>query len=146
MIMIDRSQQWFPPAMLRISSDNGKVVVRLYSDDPKDVLTGKDTVNSYDLMMPLPDVADPANIDRKTWVCRSSSMEKQDSPYGIFLNNQQDVLQPASVQVYFEKSGDRMRTYVQGTFSRYHLSEQMPNPAPTLVSVAAILDAKVVGN
>jgi len=144
MMMIDRAQQWFPPARLRISSSNGKVVARLYSDDPKDVLTGKDTVNSYDLKMTLPNISDPADISTTTWVSRSSSMEKQDSPYGIFLNNQQDVLQPTDVTVTFQKSGSRMLVMVRGTFSSFHISEQTPNPAPAPVSVAAILDASVV--
>lgn len=61
-----------------------EVVARLYSDDPKGVLTGKETVNSYDIMMVLPDISDPAEISKAAWIDHSSSMDKQDTPYGIF--------------------------------------------------------------
>jgi len=144
MMMIDRAQQWFPPARLRLTNVDGKVVARLYSDDPKGVLTGKDTVNSYDLMMTLPDISDPADISKAVWVCRASSMEKPDKTFGIFLNNQQDILQPMYVTFTFEKNDSRVRAGIQGTFSMFHMSEQTPNPAPVTVNIMAILDASVL--
>jgi hypothetical protein len=144
MMLINGAAQWFPPARLRLSSENGKVVARLYSDDPKDVLTGKETVNSYDIRMVLPDISDPADISKTAWIDRSSSMDKQDTPYGIFLNGQQDVLQPMNVAVRFEGQAPRINVVVRGTFSLYHISEQTPNPAPAMVSVVGLLDAKVM--
>jgi hypothetical protein len=144
MMLINGAAQWFPPARLRLSSENGKVVARLYSDDPKDVLTGKETVNSYDIRMVLPDISDPADISKTAWIDRSSSMDKQDTPYGIFLNGQQDVLQPMNVAVRFEGQAPRINVVVRGTFSLYHISEQTPNPAPAMVSVVGFLDAKVM--
>jgi len=143
MLMIEGAAQWFPPARLRLDVADGKVVARLYSDDPKGVLTGKDTVNSYDLRMVLPDISDPAEITKTVWIDHSSSMDKQDTPYGIFLNNQQDVLQPMNVTVGFQGQAPRMIVQVRGTFNLYHISEQTPNPAPTMVSVVGFLDAKV---
>jgi hypothetical protein len=145
MLMINRAAQWFPPARLRLSSDkDGKVVARLYSDDPKDVLTGKETVNSYDIVMVLPDISDPADISKTVWIDRSSSMDKQDTHYGIFLNGQQDVLQPMNVTVGFQGQAPRLNVIVRGTFNLYHISEQTPNPAPTMVSVMGFLDARVM--
>jgi hypothetical protein len=145
MMLINGAAQWFPPARLRLSTDKeGKVVARLYSDDPKDVLTGKETVNSYDIRMVLPDISDPADISKTAWIDRSSSMEKQDTPYGIFLNGQQDILQPMNVAVSFEGQAPRINVLVRGTFSLFHISEQTPNPAPAMVSVAGILDARVL--
>jgi hypothetical protein len=144
MMLINGAAQWFPPARLRLSSEKGKVVARLYSDDPKDVLTGKETVNSYDIRMVLPDISDPADISKTAWIDRSSSMDKQDTPYGIFLNGQQDVLQPMNVAVRFEGQAPRINVVVRGTFSLYHISEQTPNPAPAMVSVVGFLDAKVM--
>ena len=144
MMLINGAAQWFPPARLRLSSENGKVVARLYSDDPKDVLTGKETVNSYDIRMVLPDISDPADISKTAWIDRSSSMDKQDTPYGIFLNGQQDVLQPMNVAVRFEGQAPRMNVVVRGKFSLFHISEQTPNPAPAMVSVVGFLDAKVM--
>jgi hypothetical protein len=144
MMLINGAAQWFPPARLRLSSENGKVVARLYSDDPKDVLTGKETVNSYDIRMVLPDISDPADISKTAWIDRSSSMDKQDTPYGIFLNGQQDVLQPMNVAVRFEGQAPRMNVVVRGKFSLFHISEQTPNPAPAMASVVGFLDAKVM--
>ena len=94
--------------------------------------------------MVLPDISDPADISKTAWIDRSSSMEKQDTPYGIFLNGQQDVLQPMNVAVTFEGPAPRINVVVRGTFSLFHISEQTPNPAPAMVSVAGILDARVV--
>jgi hypothetical protein len=144
MLMINRAAQWFPPARLRLTTSGGKVVARLYSDDPKDVLTGKETVNSYDLRMVLPDISNPAEISTTVWIDHSSSMDKQDTPYGIFLNNQQDVLQPMNVTVGFQGQAPRINVIVRGTFNLYHISEQTPNPAPTMVSVMGFLDARVM--
>jgi hypothetical protein len=144
MMLINGAAQWFPPARLRLSSEKGKVVARLYSDDPKDVLTGKETVNSYDIRMVLPDISDPADISKTAWIDRSSSMDKQDTPYGIFLNGQQDVLQPMNVAVRFEGQAPQINVVVRGTFSLYHISEQTPNPAPAMVSVVGFLDAEVM--
>ena len=144
MLMIDRAAQWFPPARLRLTTSDGKVVARLYSDDPKGVLTGKETVNSFDMRMVLPNISDPADISKTAWIDHSSSMDKQDTPYGIFLNNQQDVLQPMDVMVQFQGQAPRMNVVVRGTFNSFHNSEQNPNPAPAMVSVVGFLDAKVV--
>jgi hypothetical protein len=142
MLMIDRATVWFPPAMLRLDkASDGKVIARLYSDDPKGVLTGKDIVNSYDMRMVLTNISDPADISKAVWTNPSSSMDKQDTPYGIFLNNQQDVLQPQKVTVRLDGQGEHVRVLIQGTFNRFHISDQTPNPAPTPVTVQGLLDA-----
>lgn len=142
-LMIDRVAVWFPPARLRITTSDGKVVARLYSDDPKDVLTGKETVNSYDIRMVLPDISDPADIASATWINHSASMERQDTPFGIFLNNQQDILQPMNVTVRFVGQAPKVKVLLQGTFSRFHISDQTNAPAPSIVNVMGFLDATV---
>jgi hypothetical protein len=143
MLVIDQSQQWFPPACLRLSSKDGKVVARLYSDDPREVLTGKATVNSYDLVMVLPDISDPADIAKTTWVNHSASMDKQDSPYGIFLDNQEDILQPLNVTVRFQGQAPHVKILIQGSFGLFHMAEKTPHPAPVLVNVFGLLSASV---
>jgi len=142
-LVIDRSQQWFPPACLRLTAKDGKVTARLYSDDPRDVLTGKATVNSYDLVMVLPEISDPADIAKATWVNRSGSMEKQDSPYGIFLNNQEDVLQPLEVTVRFKGRAPHVEVSVKGSFALFHVADKTPHPAPVVVDVSGLLDSSV---
>ena len=142
-LVIAGTNYWFPPARLRLSTSDGKIVARLYSDDPRGVLTGNETVNSYDIMMVLPNITDPADITKTAWVDHSASMEKQDSPYGIFLNNQQDVLQPTDVTVQFRGQAPHIQVIVWGTFGRFHISDQTPHPAPVPVLVKGILDATI---
>jgi hypothetical protein len=143
MLMINRAQQWFPPARLAVTSIDGKVVARLYTDDPKDVWKGKENVNCYDLQMVLSNIADPSDISKAVWVNQSSSMDRQDSPYGIFLDNQHDVLQPVNVMISFQGKSPRVQAIVQGKFALFHVTDQMPHPVPELVPVAGILDATV---
>jgi hypothetical protein len=146
MLMVNRAQQWFPPAKLRVETKDGTVVARLYSDDPKDVLMGKETVNSYDMQMVLNNIKDPADISKAIWMDRSSSMERQDHPrFGIFLDTEHEILQPMNVTVSFAGKGPRVKAIVQGTFALFHTSEQMPDAAPEIVSVIGILDATVDG-
>gem|GEM_PF-1504492 len=144
-LTIGRSQQWFPPACLRLSTKDGKVIARLYSDDPREVLTGKATVNSYDLVMVLPDISDPADIAKATWVSHSASMDKQDTPYGIFLNNQEDILQPLDVTVRFQGRAPKVKVLLQGSFGLFHMADKTPHPAPVLVNVIGILNTTVPG-
>ncbi|MGD0388688.1 MAG: hypothetical protein ABSC42_07005 [Tepidisphaeraceae bacterium] len=143
MLMIDRSPQWFPPARLRLSAKDGKVIAHLYSDDPRGVLTGEHSVNSYDFLMVLPDISNPADLAGTVWVNRSASMERQDTPYGIFLNKQQDVLQLMYVTVSFSGQAPRVKVMVQGQFALFHVSDQTPHPAPAMVNVSGNLDATV---
>jgi len=143
LLMIDRQQQWFPPACLRLSKSGGAVIARLYTDDPADVLTGKETVNSFDLTMTLSDISEPGDIFRAVWVDHAESIEKQDSPYGIFLNGRHDVLQPLDVTVHFEGQPPQVKVLIQGVFSQYHITEQTPNPSPTTVNVIGFLNATV---
>jgi hypothetical protein len=143
MLMIDRSPQWFAPARLRLSTGDGKVIAHLYSDDLKGVLTGEHSVNSYDILMVLPDISDPADIVRTSWVNRSSSMDQQDTKHGVFLKKGQDIYNPMDVSVSFSGQAPRIKVKVQGTFWWFHVSDQTPHPAPTPVSVFGILDATV---
>jgi hypothetical protein len=145
MMMVNRGQQWFGPAHLHLSTSDGKVIARLYSEDPKEVLSGKQTVNSYDMQMPL-NIADPSAISNTVWVNRSSSMDRQEHPkVGIFLDTQQEVLQPMDVKVTFIGDGARVRAVVQGNFAMFHVNDRMPMPgsAPDMVPVVGVLDATV---
>jgi hypothetical protein len=143
MLMVNHGQQWFGPARLRLTSTDGKVLARLYSQDPKDVLSGKETVNAYDIQMSL-EISDPSAISNAVWVNRSSSMDRQEHPkVGIFLDTEHEVLQPMDVKVTFIGDGTRVRAVVQGTFAMFHVSEQMPSSAPEVVPVVGVLDAMV---
>jgi hypothetical protein len=90
-------------------------------------------------------IGDPSVISNTVWVNRSSSMDRQDHPkVGIFLDTQQEVLQPMDVKVTFIGDGPRVKAVVQGTFALFHINDQMPNSAPDVVPVVGVLDATVV--
>jgi hypothetical protein len=142
-LLIDNRAVLFPGAMLRLKAVDGKVVARLYSNDPKGMLSGAISMNSYDFEMTLPDVADPADIDQAVWQCKSASSDRQDTPYGIFLNDQQKLLQPMDVTVHFTGRPPNVNVVLQGTFWMYPMREDpMGGSAPVMVNVMASLDTK----
>ena len=143
MLRIGLTQQWFPPARLHLGTDHGVVIARLYSNDPKDTLTGKEVVNSYDMRMELPDISDPGQITQTMWTYHSESMDRRDTPYGIFLNSQGEVLQPMDVTASFRGEGSHLKVTLKGTFNLYKNTDQVPQPAPTQVLVLGVLDASV---
>jgi hypothetical protein len=144
MMVSDRGVQMFPPACLRIAHSDGKVIARLYSDDPRSILTGNDNVNSYDMILHIPGLTDADNLSGKTWMMSSGSMERQDDKYGIFLSGEGDILEPMYVTFAFQKNGHRMLISIIGRFGLYHATDQNPNPTARPVTVRAQLDAKLV--
>jgi hypothetical protein len=142
-IVDNRIQEWFPRAMLRLTKEDGQVVARLYSDDPSGVLSGKEIVNSYDLQMVLPDIDDPAKIAQAVWTSKSVTSSKQDTPFGIFLNDQRVLLQPMDVTVRFANQGPLVLVMLQGTFREFPMNSEMANPTPTMVQVIGALRATV---
>ena len=146
-LIINNQEQFFPRAMLRLTPSDGKCLARLYSDDPSGVLSGKQTVNSYDFDMSLDDISAAAQISQAVWNCKSPSSERQDTPYGIFLNGDtKQVLQPMNVTVHFAGQPPHVRVFIEGMFWEYPMSdEQMPAPPPTMVAVFGSLDATVPG-
>jgi hypothetical protein len=143
-LLIDTTNEIFPPARLRLGMSGGNVVARLYSDDPTELLTGPQNVNSYDLHIDLPDVHDIDQISGAMWTSHSSSMERQDTPYGISLNDHQYVLQPMNVTVQFVGRAPYMMVKIEGTFAKFRISDDTPNPAPVIVGVLGVLNAKVL--
>ncbi|MGA2582140.1 MAG: hypothetical protein ABSG31_02590 [Tepidisphaeraceae bacterium] len=142
-LMIGDRAVTFGPAMLRLSkTDDGKIVARLYSDQPQSSLNAEQTVNSYDLRMILPDATDPAHIDGSVWSSSSGSIEKQNSPYGIFLTNNQ-VLQPMDVSIAFTGEAPTIRVSIQGTFCLFTTDNQTPSTAGTITQVVGVLNATV---
>jgi hypothetical protein len=137
----------FPAALLRLTKSDGTIVARLYSDDPSGMLTGKQAVNSYDFDMTLPDISDPAEISQAVWVSRSTSMERQETPYGIFLTktpqiSQPVVLQPLDVTVRFTGAAPHVQVTIQGIFAEWRAEDSSSAP-PQMVKVIGSLAATV---
>jgi len=138
-MFIDQREEWFPPAMLRLREHGGKVVARLYSDDPEDVLTGKQTCNSYDFEMPLPQITRVSDIAHAVWIARAKSSDRVDTPFGIFLRNRQEVLQPMDATIQFRGKAPQVSVYIQGTFWMFHTSDDSSGAPPAMVQVKGAL-------
>jgi hypothetical protein len=141
-LLIGDEPHVFGPAMLRLTQADGKVEARLYSNDPPGALAGKETVDSYDFDMVLPDISDPAEIAQAAWVAKSASSDREDTPYGIFLNQQQDVLQPMDVTVHFVGQAPNVRVEIDGTFWMFRAADEgtLAPPPPVMVRVLGSLE------
>jgi hypothetical protein len=142
-LFVDQREEWFPPAMLRLREQDGQVVARLYSDDPTDVLTGKQTVNSYDFQMPLPRISEASQIAKAIWIAHARSSDRVDTPYGIFLRDRQEVLQPMDATIRFRGASPKVWVLIQGTFWMFHTSEDASGYPPAMVQVRGALLASV---
>jgi hypothetical protein len=141
-LMIDGQSQLFGPAMLRLTRADNKIEARLYSNEPTGVLTGKETVDSYDFDMMLPDISDPSQIGQAVWTFKSPSSQQEDSPYGIFLNHQKKVLQPMDVSVQFSGQAPDVHVIIQGMFWEFPATTDasLGAPAPVMVRIIASLE------
>ncbi len=129
--------------MLRVSKEDSQIVARLYSDDPSGMLSGTETVNSYDLAMALPDIDDPANIAKAVWTSKSSSSDREDTPYGIFLNEEKQLLQPMDVTVSFAGHAPHITVRIEGAFREYSTNTEEMHAPPNIVQVMAVLQVTV---
>jgi hypothetical protein len=145
-LVVDRAEFFFPTARMRLAQQNGRVVVRLYSDGPSPDSAGTPALNTYDLVMTMPaSIHQFSDLPGAIWTSESVSMEKQDSPYGIFLDNQRDILQPLNVRVEFGGQMPYLTVYLHGTFARFHSAEDEPASAPMQVRVKGLLNATLDG-
>lgn len=144
LIYIDRIREIFPPSKLRLSVSDGKVLAELFSDDPSEVLAGKELTNSYDFAMTLSDITSTAELDKALWISQSSSSSRVDTPYGIILPEAKEVLQPMDAAVRFVRKGDRVQVIIEGKFWMFSNDNHIQTPGE-IVNVMASLDASVVG-
>jgi hypothetical protein len=141
------TQLWFPPALLRLSSENGKVEAYLYSNDPPAAIDlSTYTGNMFYFNMPL-DITDTASIGTAVWrhKVEMSAKDLVDSPDGIFLNGQKRHLYPVEVVANFSGTAPHITVELKGWFLLYDPPKlDMPAPLPTRVYVQGMLDATVV--
>jgi hypothetical protein len=134
----------FPPAKLRVSSSDGKVIALLFSDDPKDAISDQYTGHSFYLEMEL-DVAEPKDYLSAAWHFSADSHDRQDTPYGIFLDGHRRQLQPTDVRVKFEPSpfgSDVTTVWLKGTFLEINIQD--PGTPPREAEVSAQFVAKTM--
>jgi len=105
----------FPRARLRLVHTQPKVMVRLFSDDPRQAIDRDYHGNSFYFEMEL-DTTDPADIGQMVWGFEAASSERMDSSNGVFLDGGRQHLQPFRAQIAFEPAGPGLLMHVRGTF------------------------------
>lgn len=145
LINIDGNLVLFPAAKMRIDESDGKTIVRLFSDDPKGAaLDANYEGNSFYLQIELDeplDGGDVNNLDGVQLTYRALSSERDDSPYGIFLEGRRWILQPADVHIAFEGTGSPVNVRLAGTFLMFDSNDDTAKPHRA--NVAADLSATV---
>jgi hypothetical protein len=140
-MMIDQQRVDFPPAKLRISDSDGRVVALLHSDDPRDAISDRYTGNSFYFEMAL-DAPTPAEFVSSVWHFTAPTIDRGETPFGVFLDGHRRQLQPLDVSIEFDATDDPTNTtvWITGRFLHVHVQDSA-QPAST-VSVAARLTAR----
>jgi hypothetical protein len=131
----------FPAARLRLEEDDGHLVALLFSDDPREALKENYAGNSFYLKMEL-DVAEISELAKAQWhYTAPSASQREDSPYGIFLNGRKVQLQPFDVQARFRPNGG-VTVLIAGQFQMIDSATTEPGP-PKMITVAAEMHARL---
>jgi len=141
LINIDGNLVLFPGAKLRIDEADGKTVARLFSDDPKGAALDENyDGNSFYLQIEL-DEDDAKDLNGVELTYKAASSERDDTPYGIFLEGRRWVLQPADVRVAFEGGSSPLDVRLTGVFLMFDSND--PTVKPKRAQVVAKLSAAV---
>jgi hypothetical protein len=134
----------FPAAKLRVDEADGKVVVRLFSDDPKGAALDPNYVgNSFYLQLDAePD--DAKDLNGVALKYQQPTHERDDTPYGIFLEGRRWVLQPADITVAFSGTKSPLDVQLNGKFLLFDSSDETAKPktAEVTAKLSAAVQAK----
>jgi hypothetical protein len=130
---IDGTMVLFPAAKLRVDHADGKIVARLFSDDPKGALEANYVGNSFYLQLPLDeddakDVKSAADLSGVALKYQNPTHERDDTPYGIFLEGRRWVLQPADVNVTFAGAASPLDVQLSGKFLLFDSNDDTAKP------------------
>jgi hypothetical protein len=131
----------FPPARLVLQQREPNVTLLLFSDDPETAIKADYAGNRYYLEIEL-DINDASHLAAADWHYKAGSIERADSPNGIFLEGDRQHLQPYDVNIVFTGVESRIMATMTGTFLLFHGREQR---APQLVLVQGALSAELEG-
>jgi hypothetical protein len=145
LLNVDGEVREFPPAKLVVETRNNRTVAFLLSDDPPQAIDNDYKGNSYYLELTfaeeLPTLRDHA------WTFQAPSVQRMDSPNGIFLEGNRFHLQPFAVKIAFEHTDEGDSAIVGGTFYLYELSRpagaDQPEPQPRAVNVTGRMSVKI---
>jgi hypothetical protein len=145
LINIDGNLVLFPAARLRIDEADGKTVARLFSDDPKGAALDENyNGNSFYLQIEL-DEDDAKDLNGVVLTYKAPDSERDETPYGIFLEGRRWVLQPADVRVAFEGAASPLDVRMNGVFLMFDSNDQTAKPKRAQVVAklsAAVQDKK----
>ena len=133
LMTIDGTMVLFPAAKLRLDEADGQVVARLFSDDPKGALEANYVGNSFYLQLPLDeddakDVKSAADLSGVVLKYQNPTRERDDTPYGIFLEGRRWVLQPADVNVTFAGAASPLDVQLSGKFLLFDSNDETAKP------------------
>jgi len=114
-LTIDDTIVEFPAARLRLDQGDGGLVALLFSDDPPAALEEGYLGNSFYLQMQL-DVTDPKELASARWEYQSGSSDREDAPFGVFMEGRRWHLQPDDVRAAFSGDGTSIEVSLRGTF------------------------------
>ncbi len=142
-MMIDQKRVTFPPARLRVNDKTGRLITTLFSDDPKEAIDDSYKGNSFYMEMPL-DVQRIADLNGASWGQSSSLGDREDSPYGVFLDGRKTQLQPLEIKVDFDViSSDVTVVWMSGRFLATAIEDDGNKIPPREISLAAKLTARM---
>ncbi len=143
LININGHSTVFPAARMRIETDGQHVVALVFSDDPKDALKDNYTGNSFYLRMEL-DIDSAEKLADANWhytAPSSSTSDREDSPYGIYLGGRKIQLQPYDVMGRFKIADGITSVLLSGQFQI--VEEAATRGPPQLVPMGADLPVRV---
>jgi hypothetical protein len=139
-LMIGGQVVSFPRARLMLMQSQPEVVLLLFSDDPRDALDADYSGNRYYFELKL-DIEDVERLAMADWHFRAPSIERADSPVGIFLEGDRKQLQPYEVDITFGQTDSQVTVAVNGQFLMFQAREQIA--IPRTVAVQGILAAEL---
>jgi hypothetical protein len=131
----------FPPARLVLQQREPNLTLLLFSDDPETAIKADYAGNRYYLEIEL-DINDVAHLMAADWHYKAASIERADSPNGIFLEGDRKHIQPYDVNIVFSGAASQITATINGTFMLFQGREQS---APQSVLVQGVLVAELEG-
>lgn len=139
-LYIDGKAVKFPPAIIAVVMLEPHLELLLHTDDPPEALSAKYEGNRFY----LPIKAGPISFDELTGSeipIRAASLERQDTPNGIFLDGDRWQLQPYDVRIAFAANGrDSLMISISGQFVQHSTTSMGP---PKVVQVEGVMAAEL---
>jgi hypothetical protein len=105
----------------------------LFSDDPKDAIDRDYAGNSYYLELTLELSGPDEKIDGAEHASESGTSEREDSPYGIFLQGRRWILQPDKLRVTLSGEPPDVTADLAGVFLLFDTEDPTTPPRPVPV-------------